>query len=305
VPVTFGILSSHENPRGWRDRLDLIDSTASRGGRMFGQCHAREISVLMSFRTQLPFDVLDEWRQFRSRPLDEQRKALSDRRFRDGLVHAAHHGKYSKLVGAEPRKLDFSSLFVIRNALPGAHSSVAEIALQRQVDPVDAMIDLSLETNFEQFFFQPVSNVNLDDVADILQHPRTIMTFSDSGAHVSQIMDSSIHSTFLAYWVRERQLFTLEDAVRIITLAPARAWGLHDRGLIREGMVADLNIFDPETIRPDLPQVARDLPGSGVRLTQKCSGIHATVVSGKVMLKNGEHTGLYPGKLLRGPLAGR
>jgi N-acyl-D-amino-acid deacylase len=271
---------------------------------MFGQCHAREISVLSSFRTQLPFDVLDEWRQFRSAPLDEQRMALSNREFRARLVHAAHHGKYSKLVGAEPSPLDYSALFVIQSALPGAHRSVAQIAAERGLDPVDAMIELALETDFEQFFFQPVSNLNLDDVAEILRHPRTIMTFSDSGAHVSQIMDSSIHSTFLAYWVRERKMFTLEDAIRMITLAPARAWGLRDRGLIREGMVADLNVFDPERICPELPQVATDLPGNGMRLVQKCSGIHATVVSGAVVLMKGEHSGRYPGQLLRGPLAG-
>jgi len=117
-------------------------------------------------------------------------------------------------------------------------------------------------------------------------------------------MDSSIHSTFLAYWVRERKLFTLEDAIRMITLAPARAWGLRDRGLIREGMVADLNFLDPERIRPELPQVSMDLPGNGMRLVQKCSGIHATVVSGTVVLMKGEHSGRYPGQLLRGPLAG-
>lgn len=179
VPITFGILSSSENPRGWKDRLELLDSTSASGGRIFGQCHAREISVLTSFRTQLPFDVLDEWRQFRSAPLDEQRMALSNREFRARLVHAAHHGKYSKLVGAEPGELDYSALFVVRSALPGAQLSVAQIAAERGLDPVDAMIELALESDFEQFFFQPVSNLNLDHVAEILRHPRTIMTFSD------------------------------------------------------------------------------------------------------------------------------
>ena len=75
------------------------------------------------------------------------------------------------------------------------------------------------------------------------------MTFSDSGAHVSQIMDSSIQTHLLAHWVRDRQAFTLEEAVRMITLAPATAWGFADRGLVREGLVADLNVFDPDTRR--------------------------------------------------------
>jgi N-acyl-D-amino-acid deacylase len=181
--------------------------------------------------------------------------------------------------------------------------SIADIAAARGVDPVEAMIDLALETDFSQFFLQPITNRDMGHVQAILSHPNTIMTFSDSGAHVSQIMDSSIHSTFLAYWVRERAAFALEDAVRMITRAPAQAWGFQDRGLIREGMIADMNVFDPQSIEPELPEVAHDLPGNGVRLTQRCRGILATVVSGQLLFLDGEHTGALPGRLLRGPLA--
>src|SRR4029077_14928071 len=84
----------------------------------------------------------------------------------------------------------------------------------------------------------------------------------------------------LAYWVRERQEFTLEEAVRMLTLAPATAWGFADRGLIREGFVADLAVFDPDTVGPALPEVTHDLPGGAVRLTQKATGVLATVVGG-------------------------
>ncbi len=76
------------------------------------------------------------------------------------------------------------------------------------------------------------------------------MTFSDSGAHLSQIADSSIHTHLLGHWVRDRQEFTLEEAVRMLTLAPALAWGFTDRGLLRAGMAADLNVFDPDTVGP-------------------------------------------------------
>ena len=94
-----------------------------------------------------------------------------------------------------------------------------------------------------------------------LRHPRAVMTFSDSGAHLSQIADSSIHTHLLGHWVRDRQEFTLEEAVRMITLAPALAWGFADRGLVREGMVADLNVFDPATVGPAVPELVDDLPG--------------------------------------------
>ncbi len=98
--------------------------------------------------------------------------------------------------------------------------------------PVEAMVDLALETDFEQLFIQP-SLYPQDETVLLraLRHPRAVMTFSDSGAHLSQIADSSIHTHLLGYWVRDRQEFTLEEAVRMITLAPALAWGFADRGL--------------------------------------------------------------------------
>ena len=102
------------------------------------------------------------------------------------------------------------------------------------------------------------------------------MTFSDSGAHLSQIADSSIHTHLLGYWVRDRQEFTLEEAVRMITLAPALAWGFADRGLLRPGMAADVNVFDPATVGPAVPVLVDDLPGGGRRLEQRSVGFRAT-----------------------------
>jgi N-acyl-D-aspartate/D-glutamate deacylase len=131
------------------------------------------------------------------------------------------------------------------------------------------------------------------------------MTFSDSGAHVSQIADASIHTHLLGYWVRDRHEFTLEEAVRMITLAPALAWGFADRGLVREGMAADLNVFDPATVGPAVPRLVDDLPAGGRRLEQRSIGFLASVVAGEVTIDNGEHTGATPGRLLRNKLAHR
>jgi N-acyl-D-aspartate/D-glutamate deacylase len=132
-----------------------------------------------------------------------------------------------------------------------------------------------------------------------LRHPRAVMTFSDSGAHLSQIADSSIHTHLLGYWVRDRQEFTLEEAVRMITLAPALAWGFSDRGLLRPGMVADLNVFDPATVGPAVPTLVDDLPGGGRRLEQRSQGFLATLVNGQVTVRDGALTGASPGRLLR------
>ena len=137
-----------------------------------------------------------------------------------------------------------------------------------------------------------------------LRHPRTVMTFSDSGAHVSLIMDSSIHTHLLAYWSRERGAFTLEEAVKMITLTPAMAWGFNDRGIIRQGAIADINVFNPDTIAPEVPTIVNDLPTGARRLKQKSTGLLATILGGKVTFRNGEHSGVLPGKLLRSTAAG-
>jgi len=85
----------------------------------------------------------------------------------------------------------------------------------------------------------------------------------------------------------------------MMTLAPARAWGFHDRGMVREGLVADLNVIDPATVAPAMPTVVHDLPGGEVRIAQKASGIAATLVGGRVTIRDGEHTGNFPGELIR------
>ena len=183
------------------------------------------------------------------------------------------------------------------------HRSMAEVAAERGIDPVELMIDLGLEHDFKIFFRQPIANELEDQALALMKEPRSVVTFSDSGAHVSQIMDSSLQTHLFDYWVREKEAFTLEEAVRLVTFEPATNWGLYDRGLLREGLCADIVVFDPRTIGPRMPEVVTDLPAGAKRLKQTANGILATVVNGQVLLKNNEHTGAVPGQLLRGPLA--
>jgi len=294
VPFTFAA--------GGSPTLAFIDETCAAGGRMFGLTHSRGVSVLTSFKTRLAFDVLPEWKEVRSRPLDEQARALRDPDVRKRLVWAAHHGDYGNPIGAEARRPDYDLMLVMERPVP-PNQTVAEMAAARGVDPVELVLDLALESGFDQFFMQPIGGADPAALLNAMRHPRTVMTFSDSGAHVSQIADCSIQTHLLAYWVRDREDFTLEEAVRMITLAPARAWGFADRGLLREGLVADINVFDPATVGPAMPTLVHDLPGGARRLDQRADGFRATVVAGEVLFRDGEHTGAVPGRLLRGPLA--
>ena len=297
VPITFGMVAT----RGSDYLLDFLDEAAAAGGRCIAQTHCRGISVLLSLRTRLPFDLIGSWEGLRARPVAEQLAVLGDPEVRTPYVDAAVHADYSgwKGVGPQARPPDFEGIRVYQQGLP-PNPSVADVARERGVHPAEAMIDLCVETAGEQLFIQPSLYQQDDEVLlRAMRHPRTVMTFSDSGAHLSQIADSSIHTHLLGHWVRDRQEFTLEEAVRMLTLAPAVAWGFTDRGLLREGMAADLNVFDPDTVGPLVPRLVADLPAGGLRLEQRSTGFAATVVSGEVTIRDGVSTGATPGRLVR------
>ena len=201
----------------------------------------------------------------------------------------------------DPRKPDYDNLFPMLG-VDWDDPSVAALARQRNRHPVEIILDLALD-NPDRVFVQPLVNESPEHVLGMLRHPRTLATFSDSGAHVCQEMGSSLQTHLLSYWVRKRQEFTLEEAVRMLTFDNASAWELPDRGLVRTGYAADLVLFDPDTVRPCLPTVARDLPAGARRLVQKAEGIEAVVVNGAVTLERGEPTGERPGQVLKGRLA--
>ena len=304
-PITFGVFSRRDAPGVWKQYLDLLDETATMGGRMFAQAHSRSLSALLSFKTQMPFDRLPVWKELRKLPLAEQRQKLRDPEIRRKLVEASNERDSKKALGTEARPpADYEWLWVF-DTVEGPHRSVAAVARERNQHPVETMIELALEKDLDLFFLMPVANEDQDIALQIMRHPRTVTTFSDSGAHVSQLMDSSLQTHLLYHWVRTKQAFTLEQAVRMLTLVPATLWGFHDRGIIREGMAADFVVFDPDTIMAEMPEVVDDLPSGARRLVQRTRGISATVVNGEILLRDGKHTGALPGQLLRGPLGRR
>jgi N-acyl-D-aspartate/D-glutamate deacylase len=304
VPVTFGQFSRRYAPDFWRPYFAMADEAAAAGGRVFIQVHSRALNLVLSFETQMPFDKLPVWRDLRKRSLAEQEAALRDPAMRQTLVEAAHQqaDDGGRGVGPEARAANYQWLFVMETATP-PHRSVAEIAAELRKDPVDVIIDLALEKHLKQFFLQPIANENQEHVLEMMRHPRSVVTFSDSGAHVSQIMDSSLQTHLLSYWVRDKQALTLEEAVRMLSFVPASHWGMTGRGLLREGWAADIVVFDPDRIAPMLPELVYDLPAEARRLQQKSTGLLATVVNGEVLLRNNEPTGALPGQLIRGPLA--
>jgi N-acyl-D-amino-acid deacylase len=293
APVAFGFYATDQLPQ---PSMEYIDETVALGGELHLLTHCRaSLGSAQSFLTTLSFDCLDEWRDVRRRPLAEQAVLLRDPDVRRRLVDAAHHGRYAPDV-VRPR---FGNMEIVQSPyLP--NPTVEAEAARRRVDPVEAMIDIALERDLDVFFFTSFARQDDDDrLLRLLRHPRAAMCFSDSGAHVSQIFDSSIYSHLLAYWVRERQAVSLEEAVHMMTSKPAAVWRLRDRGRLEAGYAADLTIFDAATVAPVLPTVVADLPGGARRIDQRAVGYAATVVNGQVLTRDGEPTDARPGRLLR------
>jgi N-acyl-D-aspartate/D-glutamate deacylase len=309
-PIMFGMLATKQgiDPNPWDFQTRFMDETVAAGGRMYGQATTRSINAVFSLKSYLPFDVLPTWKKVRALPLAEQKARLADPETRRQLIaeEATMKPRERTLQGGgaattDPRKPNYDNLFPMLS-VDWDDPSVGDLSRRLNKHPVEVILDLALE-NDDRMFVQPIVNENPADVLNLLKHPRTLATFSDSGAHVCQEMGSSLQTHLLSYWVRNKQQFTLEEAVRMLTFDNASAWELPDRGLVRTGYAADLVVFDEATVKPRLPTVEQDLPGGARRLVQKADGIAATVVNGAVAFEHGEATGNHAGQVLKGRLA--
>ncbi len=305
LPVTFGnTWYRHTHPDLWRSQVQLIDEIAAAGGKVLMQGTAAWNGSLRSFETMTPYDMIPVWKDFRLLPLEEQEAGLRDPEMRAKLVDAvkAHkHNPDPSLPNLLQRPVEWDWTFPLHNTLP-PHPSVADIAAERGAEPIDVFLDLALEKHLKLFFIQPSHNQDQDAVLAMIRHPNCVVTFSDAGAHVATTVNP-IHGHLLGHWVRNAQAITMEAAIRKITFDLAAFWGLKGRGWLREGYHADIVVFDPETIAPEMPELLHDLPAGAPRIMQKSAGIRTTIVNGQILMRNNEHSGAYPGQLLRGQLA--
>ena len=294
VATTYGVLG-----RFALGQLDYIDAVTVAGGRMFGQTHSRGVSSLFSFRSAFLFDSQGPWKELRALPLEAQKARIADPATRAALIHAVDNATYGALGGAEGKPPQWDEFYYFDKPMP-PYRSLAEIAAERgAAHPLEVLLDLAIETDMDAMFLQYLTRASDEEAVKVMRHPSSVMTFSDSGAHVSQIADSSIQTHLLAHFCREKQLLSLPEAINLITGRAAHHWGFAGRGAIREGYAADLNVIDPATVGPQMPKVVHDLPTGARRLSQHSDGIKATIVGGKVLIEEGAHTGALPGQLLR------
>lgn len=304
-PVTISLLQSDARPDNWRALLDRIAEANAEGLRITGQIRSRPTSVLLGFElSQNPFMGRPSYRKIAHLPFGERLAHLRDPVFRARMLGEAFEGS------ARGRRVErWDRMYPLGDPPdyePRAENSIAAHAAREGRTPEEVAYDLLTEREGRGILYLPVTNYaggNLDVVRDMIADPNTLIGLGDGGAHVGIMCDATATSYTITHWTRDRArgaLFPLSWIIKRLTADNAAAIGLDDRGLLRTGMKADLNILDYDALRLRSPEIVYDLPAGGKRLVQRTEGFDATIVSGEVVYHGGEATGALPGRLVRG-----
>jgi N-acyl-D-aspartate/D-glutamate deacylase len=295
-PVTFNLSQTREQGDHWIRAIELAEAANARGAHIRPQSTTRGIGVLLGLWNLTPFDVHPSWQALKGATLDERLAALRDPVRRAVLVEEGERGPSDEVC---------ERFFVITPERgvryePDPQWSLTAVARRRGVSCAQAFVDLCLETEGRVIVNWPILNHDYDVIATMITNPTVVMGLADSGAHVGQILDASQPTYYLTYWVRERGLVGIEEAVRRITSDTATFAGIHDRGVLRVGAHADVNVIDYDALALGMPEYVRDFPGGAGRFVQRATGYDHTIVNGEVFLEGGDPTGALAGVVLRG-----
>jgi N-acyl-D-aspartate/D-glutamate deacylase len=304
-PVTISLLQSDARPNGWRELMSQIDEANEEGLRITAQVRSRPTSVLLGLElSQNPFMGRPSYKGIAHLPFPERLACLRQPDFRARILSEAFEGsRRAKRVERWDRMYPLGDP---PDYEPKAESSIAARATREGRSPEEVAYDLLLERDGKAILYLPVTNYaggNLDVVREMIAAPNTLIGLGDGGAHVGIMCDATATTYTLTHWTRDRgrgSLFPVSWIIKRLTADNAAAIGLNDRGLLRVGMKADINILDYDNMRLRPPEIAYDLPAGGKRLLQRTDGIDATIVSGAVVYRHGEATGALPGRLIRG-----
>ena len=307
-PVLFNLQQIDQAPDLWKSLVARLDQAREQGVPLIGSIPGRPAGVLYGWRASShPFHFHATWRETADLPI-EQRIA----RLREPAVKA-------RLLAETVAIPDERAAFMLRsfdkmyridpaapNYEPAPADHAAAVAAARGVSPFEVLYEWLMAEAGSGLVYFPIFNYSYHDFSHLhrlLQHPSTMISLGDGGAHVGYITDAGLPTFMLTHWTRDRSrgpTLPLEDIVRRQTSHTASVYELNDRGLLREGFKADINIIDYPHLSCDAPYMAYDLPAGGKRLLQKARGYITTLVSGQPIYENGEPTGALPGALIRG-----
>jgi len=290
------------DPDAWKKHMARVEETSQAGIRAYPLCSPNRVTQNFTMRNCQVFRGSPTWHPILLASDEEKLRAYSDPAIRRKLhEEVIEHKVEVPAAGYSRRWYDYmwveGAILPKNQALKG--KTIGQIAKEQGKGIIDAFLDLVVEENLDTCFMQAENNVDDEAMAKILTYPNAIVGLSDGGAHVQFHGGYGYCTRLLSEWVREKQIMTLEHAVRRLTFDSASAMGLFDRGMLRPGLAADIVIFDPDTVRPLPESVVHDFPAGGWRVKEPAEGIKATVVNGQVLLEDGKHTGALPGRVLR------
>jgi N-acyl-D-aspartate/D-glutamate deacylase len=302
-PLNWNLLGvSAANPAGHQGQLRASEIAAERGGRVVALTLPHAMKIRLSFLTGFVLDGLPGWRDTMHLPVPERLAALADPEVRRRL----NDGAQSKDAGMLRGLANWERLIIVETFAPensvATGRSVGEVAAARGGEPFDTLLDIVIADELRTGLTPAPFG---DDAADwrlraeVWRSPHAVIGGSDAGAHLDMMCGAIYTTSLLGHGVREHQVVTLEEAVRLLTDVPARLYGLAERGRITRGWHADLVLFDPATVDHGPERTRYDLPAGAPRLVADARGITSVLVDGVEVCRDGVATGALPGTVLR------
>ena len=302
-PLNWNVLTvdSHA-PERYRNQLAAMDRCAAEGARVVALTMPVIVGMNMSFLNYCALNMMPDWGEILGLELPERMERLRDpstRRFMEERAASPDAGVFARLTGWD--------LYVIGDTFSAANEGltgrrVGDIAAERGQGAFDTLLDIVLADDLRTVLW-PGATDNDDESwrlrRDAWEHPAVMLGGSDAGAHLDRMQGANYPTRFIADCLRGRRLTTLEHAVQMMTSVPAELFGLRDRGVVREGAIADLVLLDPETVDSELLTLVDDLPGGTSRLYAGSVGIDHVWVGGTEVVRDGASTGARPGTVLR------
>ena len=312
VPIAFTMLQSPIKQMPWTEQMAGMCNANDNGANLVAAIGLRGIGVIMNWRgTVHPFIRKPSWQKIAGLSWDEQKAKLSDPAFKAMMLAEGN---------LPPPSVDMAPFFMLVTAAwamqfplgddfsyePTREESIFGFAKAAGKESAEYAYDQLMADDGNGMIYLPILNYmdgNLDFTKELLQRDDIVASLSDGGAHCGTICDAASPTFLLSYWARDRKAGTipLELAVKRQCHDTARLYGLNDRGVLKPGYLADINVIDFDALQLLKPWLAFDLPAGGKRLLQKADGYVATIKSGVVTFRDGKMTGALPGIVVRGP----
>lgn len=297
------IVVNDEFPDAFRSTLKWLEETNAKGIRVFGQASSVRVGVTITFDDWNLFDLSDVWREATLGTREEKKAKLTNRDIRQAMKAEYDSGEFAKSRPFLPFEIEMSTYVAVRVHRPDLKQyeglSVAQIAKTEHKHVIDALLDLSVADDLKTEWLTPLLNNRPDYAKEVMTSPYTLAGVSDGGAHM-KFLTAGIWPTDLLTWmVRDTGILTLEEAHWRLSGMPAWAAGFKDRGLVREGLAADLMIYDLDALAMGSIEIMEDLPCGEWRRVQRAHGYRWIMVNGEVTFADGTCTGATPGRLLR------